>query len=281
MLARSGFDVVRLEREAGRMITEGVPVWAFQVLLPLGFVVLAWRIVRTSYKTHVAAGVAALIGALLGIYLGAGLPFNWTDPFSAVIEQGAQSGLPGGPESYAWWLVALLAGAVAGAPIFALLGGAAAIMFLSENVPPSAILIQTYQLSTKPTLASIPLFTLVGCVARRRRGAAAAAPRLPRARRLVPGRHRGRVRHAVRLLHRVHRRIRGHDPGARRLAVPGALVKDGYRERFSLGLLTASGSLGLLLPPALPLILYGIVAQIADRGSVHRRHPAGPAAGRD
>jgi tripartite ATP-independent transporter DctM subunit len=41
-----------------------------------------------------------------------------------------------------------------------------------------------------------------------------------------------------------------------------ALIKDGYREKFSLGLLTASGSLGLLLPPALPLILYAVVAQI-------------------
>ena len=41
-----------------------------------------------------------------------------------------------------------------------------------------------------------------------------------------------------------------------------ALLKDGYRERFALGLLTASGSLGLLLPPALPLILYAVVAQI-------------------
>jgi tripartite ATP-independent transporter DctM subunit len=40
-----------------------------------------------------------------------------------------------------------------------------------------------------------------------------------------------------------------------------ALLQDGYRERFSLGLLTASGSLGLLFPPALPLILYGISAQ--------------------
>jgi tripartite ATP-independent transporter DctM subunit len=40
-----------------------------------------------------------------------------------------------------------------------------------------------------------------------------------------------------------------------------ALVKAGYRERFSIGLLTASGSLGLLLPPALPLIVYAIVAQ--------------------
>ena len=41
-----------------------------------------------------------------------------------------------------------------------------------------------------------------------------------------------------------------------------ALVKDGYRQRFALGLLTASGSLGLLLPPSLPLMLYGVVAQI-------------------
>ena len=42
-----------------------------------------------------------------------------------------------------------------------------------------------------------------------------------------------------------------------------ALQADRYKERFSLGLLTASGSLGLLFPPALPLILYGIVAQIS------------------
>lgn len=40
-----------------------------------------------------------------------------------------------------------------------------------------------------------------------------------------------------------------------------ALLKAGYRERFSLGLLTSSGSLGLLLPPSLPLILYGIIVQ--------------------
>ena len=39
-----------------------------------------------------------------------------------------------------------------------------------------------------------------------------------------------------------------------------ALLKEGYRERFSLGIITASGSLGLLLPPALPLMLYGIIA---------------------
>ena len=40
-----------------------------------------------------------------------------------------------------------------------------------------------------------------------------------------------------------------------------ALLKEGYRERFSIGLLTASGSLGLLFPLSVPLILYAIVAQ--------------------
>lgn len=40
-----------------------------------------------------------------------------------------------------------------------------------------------------------------------------------------------------------------------------ALMKAGYSQRFSMGLLTSSGSLGLLLPPSLPLILYGIIVQ--------------------
>ena len=260
LLARAGVDLVRLEREVGRNITEGVPVWAFQVLLPVGFAVITWRIVRAAYTSHVAAGVGAALGAVLGIYLGAGLPFTWTDPLSAVIEQAAQPVLPGGPGSYPWWLLALFLGGVAGAPIYALLGGAAAIMFLSEGVPGSAILIQTYQLSTKPTLASIPLFTLVGVLL-----AVGGAPhRLLRVFRALFGWFPGGTAVVCTLLCAFFTVFTG-GSGVTILALGGllypALVKDGYGEKFSLGLLTASGSLGLLLPPALPLILYGIVAQ--------------------
>lgn len=260
LLARSGIDMVRLEREAGRNITEGVPVWAFEVLLPLGFAVIAWRIVRTSHRAHVVAGVAALAGAVFGGWLGAGLPFNWADPFSPVIEAASQASLPGGPGSYTWWLLALFVGAVAGAPIFALLGGSAAIMFLSEGVPGSAILIQTYQLSTKPTLASIPLFTLVGVLL-----AEGGAPhRLLRVFRALFGWFPGGTAVVCAMLCAFFTVFTG-GSGVTILALGGllfpALVKDGYGEKFSLGLLTASGSLGLLLPPALPLILYGIVAQ--------------------
>lgn len=260
LLARAGIDMVRLEREAGRNITEGVPVWAFEVLLPLGFAVIAWRIVRTSYRAHVVAGVAALAGAAFGAWLGAGLPFHWGDPFSPVIDASSQVVLPGGPGSYTWWLLALFVGAVAGAPIFALLGGAAAIMFLSEGVPGSAILIQTYQLSTKPTLASIPLFTLVGVLL-----AEGGAPhRLLRVFRALFGWFPGGTAVVCAMLCAFFTVFTG-GSGVTILALGGllfpALVKDGYGEKFSLGLLTASGSLGLLLPPALPLILYGIVAQ--------------------
>src|SRR5256885_7231728 len=42
-----------------------------------------------------------------------------------------------------------------------------------------------------------------------------------------------------------------------------ALIKEGYPEGFSLGLVTASGSLGLLFPPSLPVLLYGVVAGVA------------------
>jgi C4-dicarboxylate transporter, DctM subunit len=260
LLARAGIDLVRLEREAGRNITEGVPVWAFQVLLPLGFGVIAWRIVRAAWRSHVAAGVAAVVGAALGCWIGGGLPFNWGDPLSPVIGEAAPSGLPGGPGSYLWWLLALLIGGIAGAPIFALLGGAAAIMFLSEGVPGSAILIQTYQLSTKPTLASIPLFTLVGVLL-----AEGGAPhRLLRVFRALFGWFPGGTAVVCALLCAFFTVFTG-GSGVTILALGGllfpALVKDGYGEKFSLGLLTASGSLGLLLPPALPLILYGIVAQ--------------------
>ena len=260
LLARSGVDMVRLERATGRNITEGVPVWAFQVLLPLGFAVITWRIVKAAFGAHRAAGVMAAVGAAVGWWLGAGLPLDWASPFSAVADQAASAALPGGPGSYTWWLLALFVGAVAGAPIFALLGGAAAVMFLSEGVPGTAILIQTYQLSTKPTLASIPLFTLVGVLL-----AEGGAPlRLLRVFRALFGWFPGGTAVVCAMLCAFFTVFTG-GSGVTILALGGllfpALVKDGYGEKFSLGLLTASGSLGLLLPPALPLILYGIVAQ--------------------
>ena len=113
----------------------------------------------------------------------------------------------------------------------------------------------------KPTLASIPLFTLCGFLL-----AEGKAPeRLLNVFRAWFGWFPGGTAVVCAMLSAFFTVFTG-GSGVTILALGGlllpALIKDGYREKFSLGLLTASGSLGLLLPPSLPLILYAIVAQI-------------------
>ena len=152
-------------------------------------------------------------------------------------------------------------GGVLGAPIFAILGGAAVVLFMSDGVTPAAILIETYALSVSPTLAAIPLFTLAGFILAEGR----ASERLLRVFRALFGWIPGGTAVVCAVLCSFFTAFTG-GSGVTILALGGmlfpALVKDGYRERFALGLLTASGSLGLLLPPSLPLMLYGVVAQI-------------------
>ena len=161
-----------------------------------------------------------------------------------------------------WPLVALvLVAAACGTPIFVVLGGLAIVLFMTDGVGPSAVLIETYQLAVKPTLASIPLFTLCGFLL-----AEGKAPeRLLNVFRAWFGWFPGGTAVVCAMLSAFFTVFTG-GSGVTILALGGlllpALIKDGYREKFSIGLLTASGSLGLLLPPSLPLILYAIVAQI-------------------
>jgi tripartite ATP-independent transporter DctM subunit len=156
--------------------------------------------------------------------------------------------------------VVLVVGAALGAPIFAILGGAAALLFLSQGTTPAVILVETYQLAVNPTLPSIPLFTFAGFLL----AEGHASSRLLRVFRALVGWMPGGTALVCTLLSAFFTTFTG-GSGVTILALGGlllpALLQDGYHERFSLGLLTASGSLGLLLPPALPVILYAIVAQ--------------------
>ena len=157
--------------------------------------------------------------------------------------------------------IVIVAGAL-GAPIFAILGGAAALLFMSDGITPAAILIETYALSVSPTLPAIPLFTLAGfLLAEGQRFGPVCCACSARSFGWIPG----GTAVVCAFLCSFFTVFTG-GSGVTILALGGvlfpALLKDGYRERFALGLLTASGSLGLLLPPSLPLILYGVVAQI-------------------
>jgi tripartite ATP-independent transporter DctM subunit len=157
--------------------------------------------------------------------------------------------------------IVVIAAAIVGTPLFAILGGTAALLFMHDGTTPATILIETYSLSVSPTLAAIPLFTLAGFLLAEGK----ASERLLRVFRAYFGWIPGGTAVVCAVLCSFFTVFTG-GSGVTILALGGvlfpALLRDGYREKFSLGLLTASGSLGLLLPPALPLILYAVVAQV-------------------
>jgi tripartite ATP-independent transporter DctM subunit len=243
MLARASAELVSVERDGGLEIGAGIKVWLVELVLPIAFALIAIRVaLRASPRWP--GRVVALLGAVAGVALGlkeAELLFDHP----------------------AWIGIAIILLAVAlGAPLFVGLGGAALALFLAEGVPSAAIPVETYRLAVNPNLAALPLFTLAGFA-------------------LAEGKH------ASERLLRLFRAFFGWIPGGTAvvtgvicafftiftggsgvtiLALGGlllpALIADGYRDKFALGLITASGSNGLLWPPALPLILYSIVAEI-------------------
>lgn len=241
LLALASGEFIAITRDAGTIVAAGVPAWVTQLVMPAGLAAIALRLVWRAGTTP-AARTLALLGLALGTLLW------WKGPSVA--------GVPAWPG-----LLALLAAAVLGAPIFAILGGAAAWLYLADGVTPAAILVETYALSVSPTLPAIPLFTLAGLVL----AAGRSSERLLCVFRACFGWMPGGTAVVCAVLCSFFTVFTG-GSGVTILALGGlllpALLRDGYRERFSLGLLTASGSLGLLLPPALPLILYAVVAQV-------------------
>ena len=160
------------------------------------------------------------------------------------------------------WIIGILVAGVLGAPIFALLGGIAMVAFFIDGTRPIVPLIKAYEELTSPAanLAAIPLFTLTGFLL----AEGQSSTRLLRALRALFGWVPGGTAVAAATLCAFFTLFTG-GSGVTILALGGlllpALIKEGYRERFAIGLLTASGSLGLLFPLSVPLILYGIVAQ--------------------
>jgi len=241
LLCRAGVTLVLVERGSGNEIALGVPVWAGQLVLPLAFALIAARLVWRASPAWGGRGFAALglaAGALLG-------------QFPQWLEGG--NPWPG--------VIAIVAATALGAPIFALLGGIAVLLFMRDAVPIAAMPVETYSLAVHPTLAAIPLFTLTGFLL----SEGHASQRLLRVFRALVGWIPGGTAVVCALVCAFFTAFTG-GSGVTILALGALLLQalrsDGYRERFSLGLLTSAGSLGLLFPPALPLILYGIVAQI-------------------
>ena len=149
-----------------------------------------------------------------------------------------------------------------GAPIFTVLAGLGILLFWFDYVPISAVIAEAYRIVVSPHLATIPLFTLAGYFLAESK----ASDRLVNVFKALFGWLPGGTPVIVLLICGFFTALTG-GSGVTILALGGLLfpmlIKDGYKKKFSLGLITASGSIGLLFPPSLPLILYGVTAGIS------------------
>lgn len=156
-----------------------------------------------------------------------------------------------------WLLVALLA--LAGAPLFAVIAALAMLGFSAAGYDPLIVLVEFYRLAEMPGLIAIPLFTLAGYLL----GESGAPRRLVRLSNALLGWMPGGLAVVALVTCALFTAFTGAS-GVTIVAMGAllypALAAAGYPRRFNLGLLTSSGSLGLLFAPSLPLILYGFVA---------------------
>ena len=245
LLAVASWRFVAAEIDAAQHLAYGVPVWWLQASLPLGFALLGVQLgTRCAQAWAAPAWLAAGLGLALPL---AGFALGWH--YDGHL-------LPLAPT-----MVAVLLALLAGAPIFAVLGGLALALFWSEGLPLASIALSHYQITVNPSLPALPLFTLAGLVlartgAAQRLGAVFVA--------LFGGGVRGTVV-AVALLCSGFTALTG-GSGVTILALGGLLLpmllKAGYPERRGIGLVTSASALGVLLAPSVPLIMYAVIARV-------------------
>ena len=150
--------------------------------------------------------------------------------------------------------------ALIGTPLFIVIAAATIICFHTAGIDISAIMIEIYRMANAPMLMALPLFAFAGIIL-----AKSNAPRrLLRVSNAIFGWFPGGLAIVSLITCAFFTAFTGAS-GITIIALGGlllpSLLRERYPETFSLGLLTTSGSLGLLFPPSLPLIIYGIVAK--------------------
>jgi tripartite ATP-independent transporter DctM subunit len=237
----ASYKFVLQQREAGNILVYGIPIWIPQAILPVGFIIIAARLAlhaAGAWKGRIAAALLAITIVVAAVWM----PL---DPSRMVIPA----------------LALLLAATILGAPIFVTLGGAALILLWGEAIPIEMMPIRHYQQVTNASLPAIPMFTLAGYLL----AEGGAGKRLVRVFQELVGHFRGGPAIATVLVCAFFTSFTGAS-GVTILALGGllmpVLLAARYSERNALGLLTGSGSIGLLFPPCLPVILYAIIANI-------------------
>jgi len=162
-------------------------------------------------------------------------------------------------------LVGLFLLLVLGTPLFSVILAFTMLGFFQAEIDLSVIAVELYRITETPLLLALPLFTFAGYILSETQSSA----RLLQLTRLFFGWMPAGLA-VVSLVSCAFFTALTGASGVTIVALGAlllpALLEEGYDEKFSLGLITTTGSLGLLLPPSIPLILYGIIVQQMNLG---------------
>lgn len=250
-IAFSSVSFVQNAWTAQDLLAGIIPMRLLMSIIPIGFFVIGIRSIICEKKS---LSIAAFIISILFPFLLALIPFEFVVPVSIFL------------------IIVVLAATILGLPIFAALGGIAALLFFKEGMATSTlfgkimiadfpiIANEAYSVLTSPIFPSIPLFTIAGFILSESKAGERLVGFFKSLLGSIPG---GMAIMAV-IVCAFFTTFTGAS-GVTILALGGllsfVLIKQNYSEKFTTGYLTASGSIGLLFPPSLPIILYGVQSQ--------------------
>jgi tripartite ATP-independent transporter DctM subunit len=256
VLTWASYGVVKANAQSDDFLAGGIPVWWSEVIVPVSMAAMTVRFILATPSWAPAEGRGGrspgkwLRGRLISLAACVvAAPILW---FSGAHAAGLLWPL----------MLVLFVAFLLGAPVFVAMAGAAMLLFWSDGSPIASVPQESLRLAEKDALPAIPLLTMIGFVL----AAGGASARIVRAYKSLFGWMPGGVALMVIGVCALFTTFTG-GSGVTILALGGlmlpALVQDKYPPGFSLGLVTASGSLGLLFPPSLPVILYGVIAGIS------------------
>ena len=241
LLALGSWRFVATEMQASQPLAYGIPVWWVQATMPAGFLLLGAKLGARCFQAIWLKMACALILPIAAFML-------------AVQWEGA---------SPPFWpaVVLLIAALLAGAPVFAILGGLALALFWSEGQPLASVSLSHYQITVNPSLPALPLFTLAGLIFAR----TGAAKRLGAVFLAMFGSGVTGTVIAAAVLCSFFTAFTG-GSGVTILALGGLLLpllrNAGFPEQRGISLVTSASALGVLLAPSVPLIMYAIIARV-------------------
>jgi tripartite ATP-independent transporter DctM subunit len=242
VLAYGAYIALTFEMESTETLPLGIPAWLGEAAMPIGYAVVALRLITSRFsKGPERVGLAVAVAATLFV-------FHRLD-----VEIAA---------SILWPLVGVVVVAtVFGSPIYVLLGALALLLFWAADEPIASVAGETVRQIKSPIMPTIPLFTFTGYVL----AEANTSKRLVRIVRALFGGLPGGMAIMTAIVCAFFTTFTGAS-GVTILALGGLLypmlIRERYPDDFSVGLLTASGSIGLLFPPSLVVILYGVIAHV-------------------